>query len=728
MEASLTSPLLRVSRPVSACSRCRSAKVKCDGKLPACSACERSGKAHECTGGSDQFARGKERSYVASLESRIEKLEKRLAALNSRRGLLDSPTATPKLGSQTDDDDWLNTSSPLTRKQAKVEDDEMEDLVADLGYLQISACTRDFYGVTEKVSFCRLVLKTSASSKSLDDKPRARLPSRHTATQLIQHYFDKIYTLLPCFSETGFFGSLDSVYRDEASASAFDCYMVYMVLGVGTMSLSRSRDSAAAHNAACFVKTALEYAPAVITPANICGVQATLMLAQYSMLEPQHFNSWYLIGVASRILIDIGLHHEPQRVLKLKPAELELRRKIFYCVYSMDRSISMVLQRPFSFSDDAIDVQLPKAHDIQNPKTINLKGNLTPMAAAVHLFELRKHQSAWYQKLYHTGNEPSPDPKPDYFARREVLERWFSAMPEGISKPNKDWLALEWHYLYVYASAPCPKMPQPCKEALMAIFTHCAQYAIKFRQILADLNNRTVYTFHDALRPYYVGMNLLHALWHNEEVVLNENNIGTAMEGIKATTYVLGAMTGKWEDAERLRNQFRQDASFMMARLQQKVNEYLTAPSTRQQSIPQVTQSHVTPLPPSRPSPPPQQPLQLGLESQTLLPSRPSHSQAPCPVTLSTTLPAITTPVTLSSLPALSQPLLHPLPTIYQQTFDFPEWPEYSAALAALNGGRNALGVFNPSGHIATADFGNVAFYSYNERSWDETRAGMGMV
>lgn len=142
---------------------------------------------------------------------------------------------------------------------------------------------------------------------------------------------------MPCFSETGFFGSLDSVYRDEASASAFDCYMVYMVLGVGTMSLSRSRDSAAAHNAACFVKAALEYAHGVISPANIQGVQGTLMLVQYSMLEPQHFNSWYLIGVASRILIDLGLHHEPQKGLKMKSSELDLRRKIFYCVYALDR-------------------------------------------------------------------------------------------------------------------------------------------------------------------------------------------------------------------------------------------------------------------------------------------------------------------------------------------------------------------------------------------------------
>ena len=144
---------------------------------------------------------------------------------------------------------------------------------------------------------------------------------------------------MPCFSETGFFGSLDSVYRDEKSASAFDCFMVYMVLGVGTMSLSRSRDSAAAHNAACFVKSALEYASGVISPANITGIQATLMLVQYSMLEPQHFNSWYLIGVASRILIDIGLHNEPHKNSRLKPTELDLRRKIFYCVYAMDRCV-----------------------------------------------------------------------------------------------------------------------------------------------------------------------------------------------------------------------------------------------------------------------------------------------------------------------------------------------------------------------------------------------------
>lgn len=32
----LETPVLKVSRPVAACSRCRNAKIKCDGKLPVC--------------------------------------------------------------------------------------------------------------------------------------------------------------------------------------------------------------------------------------------------------------------------------------------------------------------------------------------------------------------------------------------------------------------------------------------------------------------------------------------------------------------------------------------------------------------------------------------------------------------------------------------------------------------------------------------------------------------
>lgn len=134
----LETPLLRVSRPVAACSRCRAAKVKCDGKLPACTACEKSNRASECSSTNDQFARGKERSYVATLESRVEKLEKKIQEARARRKssviiMQDtSDDSTPRRAST----DTLKATKPISQRAARQrEASDIDDLVSDFGLL-----------------------------------------------------------------------------------------------------------------------------------------------------------------------------------------------------------------------------------------------------------------------------------------------------------------------------------------------------------------------------------------------------------------------------------------------------------------------------------------------------------------------------------------------------------------------------------------------------------------
>ena len=119
----METPLLKVSRPVSACARCRNAKIRCDGKLPACSACERAGKKAECSSANDHFAKGKERSYVASLESRIEKLEKQIAASQGQKM---TAQYTTRRHSSID-------HSLLRGREAE----EVDDLVSDFGFLYV---------------------------------------------------------------------------------------------------------------------------------------------------------------------------------------------------------------------------------------------------------------------------------------------------------------------------------------------------------------------------------------------------------------------------------------------------------------------------------------------------------------------------------------------------------------------------------------------------------------
>lgn len=131
---SFETPLLRVSRPVSACSRCRSAKIKCDGKLPACTACERNGRIRECSSANDQFAKGKERSYVASLESRVERLEKQIEQAKARRSsfvMFDPYLAPPTSAQQEAPSRRIGTGKQSQRKEAS----DVDDLVADFGFL-----------------------------------------------------------------------------------------------------------------------------------------------------------------------------------------------------------------------------------------------------------------------------------------------------------------------------------------------------------------------------------------------------------------------------------------------------------------------------------------------------------------------------------------------------------------------------------------------------------------
>ena len=119
---------------MAACSRCRTAKVKCDGKLPACTACEKSNRASECSSVNDQFARGKERSYVATLETRIERLEKKIAEARLRRksstvAMLDYPDSTDNAVKEP-------KPKPISKRAARrKEASDIDELVAGFGLL-----------------------------------------------------------------------------------------------------------------------------------------------------------------------------------------------------------------------------------------------------------------------------------------------------------------------------------------------------------------------------------------------------------------------------------------------------------------------------------------------------------------------------------------------------------------------------------------------------------------
>ncbi|RDW75034.1 hypothetical protein BP6252_06176 [Coleophoma cylindrospora] len=614
-------PLLRVSRPVSACSRCRSAKIKCDGKLPACTACEKSGRGNECSSANDQFAKGKERSYVASLESRIEKLERRLAYARSRKASVAMHDIDEPAGEPDRKDSLATIRAAIHGKAArKRETADMNELVSDFGFLSVNATTRDFEKSTTNMTFARLIL-AATNNDSVPHSPGSfNLPPRAMASALVQYYLDNVFALYPVFSETALYNALDAVYQvDGRPVTDFEHWLLYLVLAVASTAQSRSNTDAFYRNGVMWVGRALPYADKALMPGYVSQIQALVLLVQYSMLDPAHFDSWQLIGFACRAVLDLGLHQDPPKEQQPDKKTLDMRRRIFYCVYSLDRSISMVHARAFSFTDDSTSVAYPASPaSLALGKTGNSITGPHSMETALLLFELRWAQSTWYQELFQSSREPMQDSTTYIWQMCHDMREWSERFPETLPLTFRELFELELLYSCVYCHAPSARVPVVIDLGKSLIFEYSISYMQKISRIMKNPGNRTFYTYHDALRVYFIGSQFLAILLDNQETLLNGlvpyaaptvggppapplptasdglANVDRSINCIRSITEALKTFGDRWHDSKALQTSFNMQAEALLAVLHQRKQHSSEMPGSGPSPVfyPSYSQSH----------------------------------------------------------------------------------------------------------------------------------------
>lgn len=167
-------------------------------------------------------------------------------------------------------------------------------------------------------------------------------------------------------------------------------------------------------------------------------LQSVLLLAGFALLRPVAPGLWYIIGVAVRLAVDLGLHYEDGKDIEIgledtkleaaNPEEAEVarmqrertlrergrrewvrdfRRRLWWCTYSFDRLVSTCVGRPFGITDQVITTEFPSLLD---DKYITPAGFLRPSGgdaepsykhAAYHYIRLRLLQSEILQVLQH---------------------------------------------------------------------------------------------------------------------------------------------------------------------------------------------------------------------------------------------------------------------------------------------------------------------------------------
>jgi len=204
----------------------------------------------------------------------------------------------------------------------------------------VNATTRDFEPSLSNMTFARLVLAATTSDE-LPDAVTTKLPPRHEASTIVQFYMENIYPLYPAFPVNYIVSLLDDLYQDTPRPlRSSECWAFWLVLAIGSAAQSRSTEDQYYQNGLEFIARALPHADRALMPGYVSQLQALTLLTQYSMLDPAHFDSWPLIGFACRAVIDLGFHQDPPQG---QPSEeLEARRRTFYCIYALDRSVLLL--------------------------------------------------------------------------------------------------------------------------------------------------------------------------------------------------------------------------------------------------------------------------------------------------------------------------------------------------------------------------------------------------
>ena len=425
---------------------------------------------------------------MAALESAIERLQKRV--YDRRANPAGSIPQSP-----------IRTIGRERRNEVSL----VNDLVNTMAFMSVNATARDFHGFTVTMSFSRLLLSASKAS-DLPKYGSTPLPPRYATSGPIQHYLQNIYVLLPFLSETDLMASVSRVYDQPKAATGFDKWCIRMVLAISAGASSQQCGDANHEIAMRHVGAALEHAGEVLHPGSITGVQAILLLVLYSLVDPEHFRSWYLIGMASRVMVDLGIHVEPSPELKIPKAMLELRRRVFYCVFALDRSISISLGRAFAFTDDsAPEVHLPADTEKGNASQVFLQST----KPSAYLFDIRRVQSVFYQSTRGSSRaEWSSAYAADY--TKSILrdiDSWQSTIPSTLSQRHILYFTLEGLYTRILVLSPSIRLPMSKlpEEHKSQLFELTFEYMSRLLPPIQDVSWHPFVTYTDILRADVVG-------------------------------------------------------------------------------------------------------------------------------------------------------------------------------------------------------------------------------
>lgn len=269
------------------------------------------------------------------------------------------------------------SATPQPHRSPFVDETHRENLAHEIGLVSVTAGQDPRYvGPSSGYSFAKLVLASDRQPRqevkrtdshnpqaaSLLDKKHFRIPpakmppSPDQCIQLSAAYWENVHFQYPFLHRPTHAKLIEYMHSSETH-NPVAAFQVYMVLAISTTILSRRLKAPLSAEGYC--ATAMTYFDKIQVEGSLEGLQCLLLLQMYALHNPSlGLNVWYLNYQCIASVLDLGLQRDVRAGKNLSLLTQELRTRIFWTVYSLDRALATIMGRPIGLRDEACELRV----------------------------------------------------------------------------------------------------------------------------------------------------------------------------------------------------------------------------------------------------------------------------------------------------------------------------------------------------------------------------------
>lgn len=540
------------------------APYKCDGKLPICGPCNAVGAT--CIPSERLVIRPDLDCQCEELRARVRELERDNAVLRDQLSALPQPIYIQPINED------LIASNDHTQGQlhaaSSVESTAGGGLLGASRMLlptfpRLPATQGDQAGFLSSPWRLWEGLAVAETPDTVDSA--AASLSEAEKLELVDIFFIRRWPQYPVLHRSSF---MQRHYLPAVQGSVvtdLSSFFVNIVLAIGASEKERATPTRQAVHQS-FFRSAVGKLNHVLAADDRDCIQGLLLLSMYGSYEPQAVDLWHTTGLALRLAVGKNMHRR-ESIGSNGLLDDEMAKRLFWSVYTMERSISIAMGRPLGIQDSDITMPLPlcladDALDIPegaDPPAVlpGLTSNPRDMSTFLHIIQLRRLNAGIYTAIHSVGEtsltaQTLESTRARYYAE---LNQWLVSAPRYINpacmNQTSEWFQIAYHQAIMNLYRPSHTSLPGTTVSLDAI-SLCADSAISLIINYSSLHakNRITYSFVALTSLFMAAVTMLYSI-RASSALRRELTREVAESNVGICCTLLRTMSGGRTEGER---------------------------------------------------------------------------------------------------------------------------------------------------------------------------------